>query len=705
MQAGAPAQPAKTMFGHAAPVIPGRPPAPGGFAPPQQQGFAAPQPGQPARPAPQPAQPAAKTVFGQAAPQGQPQAPQPFGQPPSPPQQQPGFPPQAQPQPQFGQQPGFPPQPQGFGQPPSPQPPQPQPGFPPPQAQPGFPPPQPQGFGAPPAQPGFPPQQPQPFGGPPPGQPGYGGAPPGGPPGFGQQPQGFGAPPPGGPPGFGQQPPGPGPGPGPGYGAPQGQPGFGGPPPGQPGFGGPPPGQPGYGAPAPGGFPPPAQPQYGGAPLPGAFGNLPQSAPGTIFGIPVSRLRDVGLQRKVLFLAGVALIASIVVPIAIKPSLTFSFSSGVPKWDTLIFPLIAGAAYLLVAAAPPNLRQQIPPVVIQWIPFGVSLWGLLTMGEVFSIHGGGFLYAFAYALLLFGLLSRIARPTDQTARVIIAIGGGLMIIPFLSMIGPTFKFSGLPVLLIVYSLLAFIMTLLGIFCIVFVLPPQKLPPALQAVDAFGPLIAAALIAWLVVGPLLLMLAAIIGGDAVGALLMFARVLLFLVAFVGVLMMASPNVYESLFEVPMMRRSPLNAMLHLLVPLFAVLWLVETKEELKKRTGMPLPSGWWIAVPFGAYYFIWKWAEAVERTTGYGKVPAFALTAFVAPAGVWIVQSKFNQLEGMGGGGQGFQQPPGGGYPPQGGGYPPQGGGYPPQGGGYPPQGGGYPPPGGGYPPPGGQYPA
>ena len=30
----------------------------------------------------------------------------------------------------------------------------------------------------------------------------------------------------------------------------------------------------------------------------------------------------------------------------------------------------------------------------------------------------------------------------------------------------------------------------------FVVPPQKLPPALQAVDAFGPLIAAVLIVWL-----------------------------------------------------------------------------------------------------------------------------------------------------------------------------------------------------------------
>ena len=33
-------------------------------------------------------------------------------------------------------------------------------------------------------------------------------------------------------------------------------------------------------------------------------GRIPQSAPGTIFGIPVARLRDASLQRKLLFFAG-----------------------------------------------------------------------------------------------------------------------------------------------------------------------------------------------------------------------------------------------------------------------------------------------------------------------------------------------------------------------------------------------------------------
>src|SRR5690606_16612917 len=115
-------------------------------------------------------------------------------------------------------------------------------------------------------------------------------------PGFGQQP--------GGQPGFGQQP--------------GGQPGYGQPPGGQPNPYGQPQGQPGFGQQA--GYPQGANPFA--APnqdLPGPMDDLarklPNSAPGTIFGFPVSKLRDPSIQRKILFLAGVALVASIVVPV------------------------------------------------------------------------------------------------------------------------------------------------------------------------------------------------------------------------------------------------------------------------------------------------------------------------------------------------------------------------------------------------------
>jgi len=625
MQQGAPApQPAKTMFGHAAPVIP-RAPAQGGtpqgFSPPQQAGFAPPpqpagfpqppgqnpgqyggqqpqqQPyGQPQQPGYPPAQqqggypPAQQQGYPQAQPQqqpyGQPQQPQqpqqPYGQP-----QQPGYPQHGQQPGQHGQQ-GQPQQP--YGQP----------------QQPGFPGAQQSGFGQP-QQPG---QQP-----------------------YGQPQQPYGQPP-------GQQP----------YGQPQQPQGFGQP---QPGFPQQPPQYPQANNP----FAAPQQDLPG--PLDDLARKLPTSAPGTIFGFPVARLRDPAVQRKILFLAGVALIASIVVPRSLSP-MTFS-------WDGLVFrhmiwPLIAGAAYLLVSAAPPEMRQKVPPWVLHWLPFTIAFIGIFVAQVGFPISifaaqamamaarlqaelggaggdlareiigakavavsaGGvgigaaGTFYILGYAVLIFGLIARISQPQDQIARIVIAVGAVMLIFPFIDVARLAFHFSNTPALLVVHNLVWFLVVLLGILCISFVVPPQKLPPALQALDALGPLIAAVLLGWLVVSPVLAMLVTLVhGGDRAGSLFTLAHALLPVIGYFGVLLMTSPSAYE------------------------------EAKKLFAKGAG------------------------------GGGYPP-------------------------QGGGGGGYPPQGGGGYPPQGGGgYPPQGGGgYPPQGGGgYPPGpaagGGGYPPQGGG----------
>jgi len=93
-------------------------------------------------------------------------------------------------------------------------------------------------------------------------------------------------------------------------------------------------------------------------------------------------------------------------------------------------------------------------------------------------------------------------------------------------------------------LLMLVVTLIGVFCIVFVVPPAKLPPALQAVDALGPLFAAVLIAWLPLMVVLLGLGLMIhmhGG--ISAILIMAHLLIRIGAFFGVLMMAAPAAYE------------------------------------------------------------------------------------------------------------------------------------------------------------------
>jgi hypothetical protein len=391
-----------------------------------------------------------------------------------PPQQQGFAPPQQQ---------GFqPPQPQGFQPPPQQQ------GFQPPPQQQGFQPPQPQGF-QPPQQGGF--QPPQQGGFQPPQQGGF------------------------------QPPPQQG-----GFQPPQQQPGY----PPQQGFGA----QPGY----PQAPNPYAQPQDMGYPGGGGgmAGHLPHSAPGTLFGFPISMLRDPSVQKKILFVAGVALVASILVPFHLSPTV---FSWDFPaKFQVLIWPIIAGAAYLLVAAAPPNLRQNVPPVVMQWIPFGVSFASLFMLGEHYDS-----LYTLGYATVVFGLLARIAQPQDQTARIIIAVGSGMLFIRWIDMF-QLFHFSGLPALLVIHNLLWFVVTTLGVACVLFVVPPQKLPPAMQAVDAFGPLICALMLVWLPFQVVLIGLGAIIHGHAgVSAILEIAHGLLPIVAYFLVLMMSSPAAYE------------------------------------------------------------------------------------------------------------------------------------------------------------------
>jgi len=224
----------------------------------------------------------------------------------------------------------------------------------------------------------------------------------------------------------------------------------------------------------------------------------------------------------------------------------------------IFWPIISGAAYLLLTAAPADVRAKVPPVVLQWIPFGVSYAGIFIshMGFGFAlflaaasgggagIGGAGGLYILGYSVLVFGLLARIAQPQDQIARIVIAVGGACLIPSFLDGFHFFSALSAFPVLLVVHNLLWFLILALGVFCIVFIVPPAKLPPALQSVDAFGPMIAAALILWLPLQQVLIALVGIVHGHVlIGSLLMLGHGLLPILAYFGVLMMASPAAYE------------------------------------------------------------------------------------------------------------------------------------------------------------------
>ena len=402
---------------------------------------------------------------------------------------------------------------------------------------------------------------------------------------------------------------------------------------------------------------------YGAAPggtysqdLPGPLDDiarrLPQSAPGTLFGLPLSRLRDLAFQKKLLLVAGVALLVSIFVPVHVSP--TIFVWTGPGKFGNVVWPILAGAVYLFLTVAPPNLRQNIPPAVQQWLPFGTSFIGILVtkavaMGFVNIIvmsmmaamtpamliamaqaghspleaatEGGGiWLFSIGYTVLVFGLLARLSQPRDMAARIVIGVGAAMLIPSFIDMIDLAFHFSHVPALVIIHNLLFFLVLLVAVACVVFLVPPGKVP-ALDAADALAPVITAALLLWLPFQAVLgLLIGLIHAKGGLGAFLGTVHVLLPIVAYFGVLMCTAPAAYD------------------------------EAKRLFAGKGGAP-PQGYPPYPPPGA--------------------------GFSPP-------------------------PPGGGFPPPGGGYPPPGGGYPPPGGGYPPPGGGYPPPGGGgYSPPGG----
>ena len=118
-----------------------------------------------------------------------------------------------------------------------------------------------------------------------------------------------------------------------------------------------------------------------------------------------------------------------------------------------------GGAYLLVAAAPADVRAKVPPAVLQWIPFAVSFLGIFMLNR--AIGGSFTVYILGYAVLVFGLLARIAQPNDQIARIIIAVGA-VMLVPFFFAMFDMLGFSHVPVLFIIMVLLWFIVTILGI---------------------------------------------------------------------------------------------------------------------------------------------------------------------------------------------------------------------------------------------------
>jgi hypothetical protein len=328
------------------------------------------------------------------------------------------------------------------------------------------------------------------------------------PPQFGQQPP---APQYGQPPGFPQQPP-----------APQyGQP---------PGFGQP---QPQFGhAPAP--------PQFGHAPAAagGGFGGLaagmPTSAPGTLFGIPFSLMKDDAFLKKVLAFSAVALVVTRFVPFSLSP-LIFSWSMG---FGFFIWPLIVAAGYALVSLAPQHIKDKVPPVVLKWLPFVLAYYSVGSAG----VAGGGML-GYAYPLLVFGMVVRIQDSEDLIARGFVALGALASLGATFSMLSYLFSFSGIGIFGILHNLLQLAVVLAATGCICFAI--DKWVPAVKVVEPFAPIVTAVLIVWPVVSTVLQSLRALFGGAVFMAIFGLAHFLVLYIAYFGVLLLTAPAAFDIL----------------------------------------------------------------------------------------------------------------------------------------------------------------
>jgi len=285
-------------------------------------------------------------------------------------------------------------------------------------------------------------------------------------------------------------------------------------------------------------------------PLAGLAAKVPMSKPGTLFGIPLDTLRDQQFEQKALLIMGVLLAIGIVLPFHTSPNI-FAWSEGMPKFRGLVWPIVAAACYILVALSPQAVRQNVPPVVMKWIPFGVSLAsiGIVGYGLFFMVGGGlptnAMLMLWGYPILCFGLLARLSQPDDQIARIIIGVGVGLMLPGTIEFVfDHAFKFSHVPALLVIHNLLFVVVLLVCMLCAVFVVKPSTVP-ALRSVDAFAPLFTAVILGWLLVQVVLLMLVALVHqkGGAVGDLLMGIHMFIATFAFFGILMLTAPEAYD------------------------------------------------------------------------------------------------------------------------------------------------------------------
>ena len=77
-------------------------------------------------------------------------------------------------------------------------------------------------------------------------------------------------------------------------------------------------------------------------------------------------------------------------------------------------------------------------------------------------------------------------------------------------------------------------------------------------------------------------------------------------------------------------------------IYSIYWQVKTKVEMN-TLGATIPTAWLIIIPFVNIWWLWKYAEGVDKVTAskLSGVLAFVLLWLLGPIGAAIVQDSFN----------------------------------------------------------------
>ncbi|MEI8134505.1 MAG: DUF4234 domain-containing protein [bacterium] len=98
---------------------------------------------------------------------------------------------------------------------------------------------------------------------------------------------------------------------------------------------------------------------------------------------------------------------------------------------------------------------------------------------------------------------------------------------------------------------------------------------------------------------------------------------------------------------MTKRSPIAVFFLSIITfgIYIIVWRVKTKDEMN-RLGANIPSAWLMIIPLVNFWWLWEYAEGVEKVTkrGMSQPVAFILLFLLSAIGDAVIQDSFNKVD-------------------------------------------------------------